>query len=247
MDIQILKTNKISKKQINDFIEVQKKVFNSNYEFEKFKCKYINNIFGSSILSITYINQRPIAARAFWRNDLSGKKAFQPCDTAVLKQYRGRGIFTKMNQKILDFLEDKISIYNFPNDNSLPGYLKMGWEVSQKKRYKIFNPFKDRKEINSIEDNDYIKWLLSSTKLYDNNIFYTKTFGNSYLLKKHTANIYIIIGKINNELINNFQKIFFPILLTYSKKGYIGRGLVTVTKNISENIDIPIFKIDTLF
>lgn len=56
--------------------------------------------------------------------------AAQSCDSAVLEQYRGKGVFTaiiKNAQKQLqsagvDFL------FGFPNQNSYPGFINLGWK-----------------------------------------------------------------------------------------------------------------------
>ena len=43
--------------------------------------------------------------------------SYQPCDTAVLKEFRGRGIFTKMSLIALEKTKGAF-IYNYPNENS---------------------------------------------------------------------------------------------------------------------------------
>ena len=68
-----------------------------------------------------------------------------------------------------------------------------------------------------------------------------------YLLKKRAKNIYLIIGEIHKESALFISKAKFPILLHYSSKGYIGRGIVTVIRNTNKEINIPLYKIDTLF
>lgn len=56
--------------------------------------------------------------------------AAQPCDTVVHPSYRGKGLFTKMTRyAIKQALNGDIDFFfNFPNSNSRPGYLKMGWK-----------------------------------------------------------------------------------------------------------------------
>lgn len=43
------------------------------------------------------------------------------------------------------------------------------------------------------------------------------------------------------------KKAILPILLIYSEKGYIGRGLVATTKNNISNAKVLVHKIDTVF
>lgn len=56
-------------------------------------------------------------------------KAAQPCDTVVHPEFRRRGIFRDMNKvAIEEMTKDGYDLFfNFPNRNSQPGNLKMGW------------------------------------------------------------------------------------------------------------------------
>lgn len=245
--IEFFWSNSISDDAMNDFILVQNQVFTTEFNKYKFNRKYKKNIYGPSIIILAYINDKCVGARAFWRNDIQGMKAYQPCDTAVLKEYRRLGIFTKMNKKGLEIIGKNSIIYNFPNDNSLPGYLKMGWTFHSRKRYKLFNVFKDSKEIEKI-NSDYLNWLLTDKELdFNESLYYTKIFSKYYLLKKRKYNLYVIIAELDEKYILYFKRARFPILLHYSPKGYFGRGLVTVTRNIEDKINIPLYKIDTIF
>lgn len=152
-------TNNIDEKAISDFIWIHNNVFKSNFNECKFNRKYKKNIYGPSIVVLAYINKRCVGARAFWRNDIGNLKAYQPCDTGVLAPYRGLGIFTKMTFKAIDVVGKNVLIYNFPNNHSYPGYLKMGWELKDIKRYKVYNPLQDYIEIDKLPD-DYLTWLV---------------------------------------------------------------------------------------
>lgn len=240
-------TNNISKEDMMDYIDIQVNVFKSGHNLKKFQKKFQDNIYGDSLIILAYSENKCVGARAFWRNDIEGMKSYQPCDTAVLEDYRGYGIFTKMNEKGLNNIEEDTLIYNFPNDNSLPGNLKMGWEVHTRKRYKIFNPIRDTKEIIKI-DEKYLEWLLNDTNSKNIDLLkYVRLNKKYYLLKKRAKNIYLIIGEIHKESALFVSKAKFPILLHYSSKGYIGRGIVTVIRNSNKEINIPLYKIDTLF
>jgi hypothetical protein len=75
-----------------------------------------------------------IGIRAFlrWEFIVEGKplKACRAVDTAVHPNYQGQGIFRKLTLSLIDEikLEGIDFIYNSPNKESLPGYVKMGWE-----------------------------------------------------------------------------------------------------------------------
>src|SRR5690606_36953423 len=75
-----------------------------------------------------------IGIRAFmrWRWQL-GKETFsalRAVDTATHPDYRGRGIFKRLTLQAVGIAtEDQDHlIFNTPNSQSLPGYLKMGWQ-----------------------------------------------------------------------------------------------------------------------
>ena len=152
-----------------------------------------------------------------------------------------------MTYKALEVAGDDALIYNFPNDNSLPGYLKMGWDFHSRKRYKIYNPFIDYKNVDKIE-RDYMNWLLTDKDLdFNNSLFYTNVGRKHYLVRRKKFNFYVIIAEIDKEYVSHFKKAKFPICLCYSLKGYLGRGMVTVTRNFNEDISIPEHKMDTIF
>ncbi len=57
--------------------------------------------------------------------------AVRAVDTATHPEYRGRGLFQALTLQALDELtQDGVDfVFNTPNDQSRPGYLKMGWQV----------------------------------------------------------------------------------------------------------------------
>ncbi len=57
-------------------------------------------------------------------------KAVRAVDTATHPDFQGQGIFTRLTLHALEELRDDVSfVFNTPNDQSRPGYLKMGWQV----------------------------------------------------------------------------------------------------------------------
>jgi hypothetical protein len=58
-------------------------------------------------------------------------RAVRAVDTATHPDYQGKGLFTAMTMHGLDEVRaDGVDfVFNTPNDQSRPGYLKMGWQV----------------------------------------------------------------------------------------------------------------------
>lgn len=59
-------------------------------------------------------------------------RAVRAVDTATHADYQRRGIFSTLTAQAVVALrtEHASFVFNTPNDNSLPGYLKMGWKVA---------------------------------------------------------------------------------------------------------------------
>src|SRR5437867_2251138 len=57
--------------------------------------------------------------------------AVRAVDTATDPAHQGRGIFSRLTLGALDELrgENVGFVFNTPNDQSRPGYLKMGWRI----------------------------------------------------------------------------------------------------------------------
>ena len=57
-------------------------------------------------------------------------RAVRAVDTATHSDYQGRGTFSRLTLHAIDALRaDRVGfIYNTPNGQSRPGYLKMGWQ-----------------------------------------------------------------------------------------------------------------------
>ena len=153
---KIYATDELTRELKEDFLKVFNEVFKSSHTMEWFDWKYIDNIYGNSYIVFALDQDRLVGIRSFWRNDI-GEKSYQPCDTAVLSEYRGRGIFSQSSKLALESL-DKYFIYNFPNENSLPGNLKLGWKIRNHLYLKtVINKGKLARETSMIED-DYLQW-----------------------------------------------------------------------------------------
>ena len=110
--------------------------------------KHVENPFGRSLVLVAIENEKIIGVRALmrWKWQL-GKKvfsAFRAVDTATHPEHQGKGIFKKLTLRAIEIAKEQGDdfIFNTPNTQSLPGYLKMGWkEVGRLKiRVKPGNP-----------------------------------------------------------------------------------------------------------
>lgn len=97
--------------------------------------KHQQNVFGPSPGWVALDGGDVVGFRAFLRWDFeSGTecvRAVRAVDTATHPQHRGRGIFSRLTRLALKELSaDGFSfVFNTPNHQSGPGYLKMGWET----------------------------------------------------------------------------------------------------------------------
>jgi GNAT superfamily N-acetyltransferase len=101
---------------------------------EFFRWKHFANPFGHSFMLVAVSGDRIIGLRAFLRWSFqAGPRtlhAVQAVDTATHPDYQGRGVFRRLTLAALEQLRDEVDfVFNTPNEKSLPGYLKMGWEV----------------------------------------------------------------------------------------------------------------------
>ncbi len=74
-------------------------------------------------------------------------RAVRPVDTVTHSGWQRRGIFSKLTLSLIDGLRDGpiAMLFNTPNENSLPAYLKLGWQVAQVDSIRVrpaMNPFK---------------------------------------------------------------------------------------------------------
>ena len=99
-----------------------------------FRWKHLENPFGRSFMLVAETDGRIVGLRAFMRWEFAtGDRRFRAVravDTATHPDHRGRGIFSTLTLEALDALRDQADfVFNTPNEQSLPGYLKMGWRV----------------------------------------------------------------------------------------------------------------------
>jgi N-acetylglutamate synthase-like GNAT family acetyltransferase len=95
--------------------------------------KHIANPFGVSPVLLCFEKEVLIGVRAFmqwkWTNGERVYRALRAVDTATHPDQQGKGIFKKLTLSLLDICKEKgyDFVFNTPNEQSKPGYLKMGW------------------------------------------------------------------------------------------------------------------------
>jgi GNAT superfamily N-acetyltransferase len=101
-----------------------------------FHWKHRENPFGASPAWLAEDDGEVVGYRTFLRWEFSSPdgrrvRAVRAVDTATHPDHRGRGIFQRLTTSALDDLAaDGVDlVFNTPNDQSRPGYLKMGWTV----------------------------------------------------------------------------------------------------------------------
>ena len=101
-----------------------------------FAWKHAENPFGPSPMWVAEVAGRIAGFRVFLRWEFvtdagEVRRAVRAVDTATDPDFQGRGIFTTLTLGALDELRgDTVDfVFNTPNEQSRPGYLKMGWAV----------------------------------------------------------------------------------------------------------------------
>ena len=240
-------SNQVDEKFTEDFIKVVNDVFKNDYSKELFNKKYVDNIYGESVVEVVYIDGVPSAARGLWRNDIDGKQAYQPGDTCVTEACRGKGVFTEMTKRSIALLPEDALIYNFPNQNSFPGYMKMGWRLVNEYGFAIFKKSKFLKEHPVKMDEEYAKWWLSTAS----GLLHFKS-GKDYFLarKMNKPFCYRVVAQVDEGVAKQFPKksagiVFYRSTEKNFYNAKLGLPIHVVSK--SEEIDyIPVWKIDAI-
>ncbi|WP_367362920.1 GNAT family N-acetyltransferase [Mesotoga sp.] len=121
-----------------DEVFSKQQYFASTRSRESWNWKYEKNVFGKPIHIVVTSDERIVGFRSFWPWELACRgqvlKAYQPVDTVVHPDYQGQGLFTKLTVKALKQATEIGTdlLFNFPNQNSMPGYLKLGWNYVAK-------------------------------------------------------------------------------------------------------------------
>ena len=124
-----------------------------------FRWKHLDNPFGTSFMLVAERDDRIIGLRAFlrWRFQAAGRtvEAVRAVDTATDPDHQGLGVFRRLTTTALAALEGEVDlVFNTPNEKSLPGYLKMGWEPVGRipVRVRVRNPVRFGRGFRSLRD-----------------------------------------------------------------------------------------------
>ncbi len=139
--------------------------FASTRSRESWNWKYEKNIFGKPIHIVATADERIVGFRSFWPWEFICRgqilKAYQPVDTVVHPDYQGQGLFARMNtiavKKAIELKTDLL--FNFSNQNSLPGNLKLGWNYVAKlpwlgkplRPFHLLNTLKNKEKATPVE------------------------------------------------------------------------------------------------
>ena len=121
------------------FCSLYETVFGERASTEWFDWKYTENPFAESVpMTVAERKGEFVGARPFFALAIrAGERtytALQPADAMVHPDHRRQRLFTRMTERALDWFADDVGstatfCFNFPNERSLPGDLKLGWRV----------------------------------------------------------------------------------------------------------------------
>lgn len=152
----IFKSLNYSNKELGQIVELIRANLDPEFTTEFFKWKHLDNPFGKSYGLVAWDGDKIVGLRVFmfWEFIQKNNKvlrSIRPVDTVVDSNYRGRGLFKKLTLKGLENCKGQFDfIFNTPNNNSLPGYLKMGWKKStdvSNFRIGVINPFQTKPKL----------------------------------------------------------------------------------------------------
>lgn len=100
--------------------------------------KHLRNPFGPSPGLLAWADGRPVALRVFLRWSFRGGSGEEPVsalravDTVTHPEWRGRGLFSQLTRELVRQVTEEGArfVFNTPNSQSRPGYLRLGWRVA---------------------------------------------------------------------------------------------------------------------
>lgn len=129
--------------------------------------KHIDNPFGKSPVLVAEEDDTLIGVRAFmrwgWHADGNTITAVRAVDTATHPDFQGKGIFRKLTMELVEHCKQQgvHFIFNTPNKQSMPGYLKMGWQNAGRLpiRFHPVFPFTGWGKTSEIEPIKFLSWI----------------------------------------------------------------------------------------
>jgi N-acetylglutamate synthase-like GNAT family acetyltransferase len=221
--------------------------------------KHEQNPFGPSHVLVAEENNTLVGLRAFmqWQWLRKGKiyQAVRAVDTATHTAYQGRGIFKKLTlQQVENCRQQGIQfVFNTPNEQSRPGYLKMGW-VQQGRmplkctvlrpfamvRAKLFN--KDKYQPAMEDPSPFQKWTRDVLGMFDNQVQeaeqLTTVLSSQYISWRYANNPlfrynyftdhenFLVISRIkNHSFAKELRMVDFVLLNPRAKHHYLNAAI----------------------
>lgn len=134
--------------------------------------KHFNNPFGKSLILLAEEDDKIVGVRAFmrWQWQIGAKvfSAYRAVDTATHPKYQGRGIFKKLTLCALEIAQKNGDhfIFNTPNSQSLPGYIKMDWKKVNKLKIHL-TPVNPINYIRSKKSHQYVIQKIRNGNLFE--------------------------------------------------------------------------------
>ncbi|WP_051931129.1 GNAT family N-acetyltransferase [Gillisia sp. Hel_I_29] len=128
---------------------------------EIWQFKHFDNPFGKSLILLAEEDDKIVGVRAFmrWQWQMGNKvfSAYRAVDTATHPNYQGKGIFKNLTLRALEIAKENGDhfIFNTPNSQSLPGYIKMDWKKVNKLKVHLA-PVNPINFIRSKKDHQYV-------------------------------------------------------------------------------------------
>lgn len=128
------------KEDVSQIVELLRTSLSENHTKENFLWKHYYNPFGRSYGRVACDHEKIVGVRMFmfWVFVKQEKKlkALRPVDTITHPDYRGKGIFKKLTLDGLRECSGRFDlVFNTPNKDSYPGYIKMGWKKYSENLY----------------------------------------------------------------------------------------------------------------
>lgn len=213
-------TTEVDEQFLKDWQYVENTVF-GGFDDDVIKRKYLDNIYGPSIMAVAYLDGKPVGADAMWRNDVNGKEAYESSDTCVLKEARGHGIMTGITKSEVAKVPSNSYIYGSPNGKSYFGYKKMGWDEVELYPGIFICPKTYSKQCPQIMPYEYATWWIVG-----DNKYHIKRKGHYYLVSKYSsepfwlAHLIAEVDKKTAELYPRFKGISLFIYRSFKKPLY---------------------------
>ena len=136
---------------LSEALEALSDAFGRGFDEQWYDWKHQSGPFGNSWAWVARDDRGLLGLRILlpWRfvGPAGPLDAARPCDTVTVPRARGKGVFRSLTEYALDQLSGRVDLlFNTPNENSRPGYLKMGFQQwgSVRTRYAFVRHDKSR-------------------------------------------------------------------------------------------------------